>query len=154
MEKKRREKEKEKAEYIENEKRRRLDKLKQCIKNKEEINNELNQYRSLILSEQKEILNRGINKDSLNNLKKLNANDQIVKQQLTIENNMRAFKKKMHSIQSASILKKSPEERLNMYKEKKREEAERKKKELEDKMQKEKNDSFFIWKNYLFFFLT
>ena len=35
MEKKRREKEKEKAEYIENEKRRRLDKLKQCIKNKE-----------------------------------------------------------------------------------------------------------------------
>ena len=136
MEKKRREKEKEKAEYIENEKRRRLDKLKQCIKNKEEINNELNQYRSLILSEQKEILNRGINKDSLNNLKKLNANDQIVKQQLTIENNMKAFKKKMHSIQSASILKKSPEERLNMYKEKKREEAERKKKELEDKMQK------------------
>ena len=31
---------------------------------------------------------------------------------------------------------KTPEERLNMYKEKKREEAERKKKELEDKMQK------------------
>ena len=47
------------------------------------------------------------------------------------------FHKKMNKIKSASILTKSPEEKVEMYKEKKRKEAKKKKKELEDKLDKQ-----------------
>ena len=136
MEKKRAEKEKEKSDLYENEKKKRLEKLKRAQLHKEEINEDNEEYRQLVLAEQKEILTRGANKDNMTNLKRVNAGEKIVREQLTIENNMKAFRKRMDLIQSASILKKSPEERYAMYKEKKREEAERKKKELEDKMGK------------------
>jgi hypothetical protein len=136
MEKKRAEKEKEKADQLENEKKKRIEKFKRAQLNKEEIAEDNEEYRQLILAEQKEILTRGANKDNMTNLKRVNAGEKIVREQLTIENNMKAFRKRMDLIQSASILKKSPEERYAMYKEKKREEAERKKKELEDKLAK------------------
>ena len=136
MEKKRAEKEKEKADQLENEKKKRNEKFKRAQLNKEEIAEDNEEYRQLILADQKEILTRGANKDNMTNLKRVNAGEKIVREQLTIENNMKAFRKRMNLIQSASILKKSPEERYAMYKEKKREEAERKKKELEDKLAK------------------
>ena len=136
MEKKRAEKEKEKSDLYENEKKKRLEKLKRAQLHKEEINEDNEEYRQLVLAEQKEILTRGANKDNMTNLKRVNAGEKIVREQLTIENNMKAFRKRMNLIQSASILKKSPEERFAMYKEKKRQEAEKKKKELEDKMAK------------------
>ena len=136
LEKKRKENEKERSERIEKEKRRRKEYFDKCIKNKEELGNENDEYRQMILADQNEILKRGVNKDSLSDLKRINAGEKIVLNQLTLENNLPAFRKKMDMIKSSSVLKKSPEERLNMYKEKKREEAERKKKELEDKMQK------------------
>lgn len=56
---------------------------------------------------------------------------------MTLEKNLYIFQKKMNEIKSASILKKSPEEKVEMYKEKKRKEAEKKKKELEDKLDKQ-----------------
>jgi hypothetical protein len=136
MEKKRAEKEKEKSDLYENEKKKRLEKLKRAQLHKEEINEDNEEYRQLVLAEQKEILTRGANKDNMTNLKRVNAGEKIVREQLTIENNMKAFRKRMNLIQSASILKKSPEERFAMYKEKKRQEDEKKKKELEDKMAK------------------
>ena len=136
LEKKRKENEKERSERIEKEKRRRKEYFDKCIKNKEELGNENDEYRQMILADQNEILKRGVNKDSLSDLKRINAGEKIVLNQLTLENNLPAFRKKMDMIKSSSVLKKSPEERLNMYKEKKREEAERKKKELEEKMQK------------------
>ena len=136
LEKKRKENEKERSERIEKEKRRRKEYFDKCKKNKEELGNENDEYRQMILADQNEILKRGVNKDSLSDLKRINAGEKIVLNQLTLENNLPAFRKKMDMIKSSSVLKKSPEERLNMYKEKKREEAERKKKELEDKMQK------------------
>ena len=136
MEKKRAEKEKEKADQLENEKKKRNEKFKRAQLNKEEIAEDNEEYRQLILADQKEILTRGANKDNMTNLKRVNAGEKIVREQLTIENNMKAFRKRMNLIQSASILKKSPQERYAMYREKKREEAEKKKKELEDKMGK------------------
>ena len=136
MEKKRKENEKERNEKIEKDQKRRKEYLDKCKKNKEEIEAENDEYRQFILAEQNEILKKGVNKDSLSDLKRINAGEKIVLNQLTLENNLPAFRKKMDMIKSSSVLKKSPEERLNMYKEKKREEAERKKKELEDKMQK------------------
>ena len=136
MEKKRKENEKERNEKIEKDQKRRKEYLDKCKKNKEEIEAENDEFRQFILAEQNEILKKGVNKDSLSDLKRINAGEKIVLNQLTLENNLPAFRKKMDMIKSSSVLKKSPEERLNMYKEKKREEAERKKKELEDKMQK------------------
>ena len=136
MEKKKLEKQKERAEYLEQERKKRLEKYKKLLKNKEEIELENEEMRKLILAEQKEILSRGVNKDSVSNNKRIEAGDKIVKEQLCYVENMSAFKRRMDQIQSASIMKKSLEERYNMYKEMKREEAERKKKELEDKMQK------------------
>ena len=136
MEKKKLEKQKERAEYLEQERKKRLEKYKKLLKNKEEIELENEEMRKLILAEQKEILSRGVNKDSISNNKRMEAGDKIVKEQLCYVENMSAFKRRMDQIQSASIMKKSPEERYNMYKEMKREETERKKKELEDKMQK------------------
>ena len=136
IEKKRKENEKERNEKIEKDKRRRKEYFDKCMKNKEEIEAENDEYRQIVLADQNEIIKRGINKESISDLKRINAGEKIVINQLTLENNLPAFRKKMDMIKSASVLKKSPEERLTMYKEKKREEAERKKKELEDKMQK------------------
>ena len=96
----------------------------------------LDERNESILEAENLFLTRGLNKDNVTDLKRINAGEKIVLNQLTLENNLPAFRKKMDMIKSSSVLKKSPEERLNMYKEKKREEAERKKKELEDKMQK------------------
>ena len=121
MEKKKLEKEKEKAEFLEKEKKKRLEKYKKLLKNKEEIEAENEEMRQFILAEQKEILSRGANKDNLTNLKRIEAGDKIVKEQLCIVDNMSAFRRKMDLIQSASIMKKTPEERYNMYKEKKKE---------------------------------
>ena len=51
---------------------------------------------------------------------------------MTLEKNLNKFRKKMNILQSSSILKLSPEERLAKYKEKKRLEAEQKKIEQEE----------------------
>ena len=51
---------------------------------------------------------------------------------MTLEKNLNTFRKKMNLLQSSSILKLSPEERLAKYKEKKRMEAEQKKREQEE----------------------
>ena len=47
------------------------------------------------------------------------------------------FHKKMNKIKSASILTKSPEEKVEMYIEKSEKKQKRKKKELEDKLDKQ-----------------
>ena len=51
---------------------------------------------------------------------------------MTLEKNLNKFRKNMNLLQSSSILKLSPEERLAKYKEKKRMEAEQKKREQEE----------------------
>ena len=51
---------------------------------------------------------------------------------MTLEKNLNKFRKKMNILQSSSILKLSPEERLAKYREKKRQEAEQKKREQEE----------------------
>ena len=63
--------------------------------------------------------------------------EKTVVAQMTLEKNLYLFHKKMNQIKNSSILKKSPEERLTMYKEKKRKEAEKKKKEMEEKLNKQ-----------------
>ena len=55
---------------------------------------------------------------------------------MTMEKNLSDFYRRMNALKDQSIYKKSPEERYKIYKNLKREEAERKKKELEEKLEK------------------
>ncbi len=59
--------------------------------------------------------------------------------QMYIEKNLGMFYKKMDELKSQSVLKKSPEQRLKIYKDLKRKEAEKRKKELEEKLEKMQN---------------
>lgn len=52
---------------------------------------------------------------------------------MILERNLANFRKKMNRLQSNSVIKKSPDEKLEMFKEKKRLEEEQRKKEEEDK---------------------
>jgi hypothetical protein len=79
-------------------------------------------------------LTRASNKDNLSDLKRVNASEKIILTQMTFEKNILPFKKRMNEIKSNNVMKKSSEEQFAIYKEVKRQEAERKKKELEDKL--------------------
>ncbi len=69
-------------------------------------------------------------------MKRISAGERRVLSQMTMEKNLSDFYKRMNVLKDQSIYKKSPEDRYKMYRNLKREEAERKKKELEEKMEK------------------
>ena len=71
-------------------------------------------------------------------MKRINAGEKRVMEQMTMERNLSDFYKKMNYLKDQSIYKKTMEERYKIYKDLKREEAERKKKELEDKLEKQR----------------
>ena len=71
-----------------------------------------------------------------NEMKRINAGERTVVNQMNLEKNLSDFYKRMNLLKNQSIYKKSPEERYKIYKNLKREEAERKKKELEEKLEK------------------
>lgn len=52
---------------------------------------------------------------------------------MILERNLANFRKKMNRLQSNSVIKKTPDEKVEMFKEKKRLEEEQRKKEEEDK---------------------
>ena len=108
-----------------------------CQQNKRDLIQDQCDRREEILEDQNVFFNRGLNKDNVTNLKRINANERTVIAQLTLEKNLYIFNKKMNQIKNSSILKKSPQQRLAMYKEKKRQEEEKRKKELEEKMDKQ-----------------
>ncbi len=87
-----------------------------------------------ILETETFFLTRASNKDNLSDLKRVNASEKIILTQMTFEKNILPFKKRMNEIKSNNVMKKSSEEQFAIYKEVKRQEAERKKKELEDKL--------------------
>ena len=69
----------------------------------------------------------------LNNLKRLNGENSI-SNQIAIQKNLTAFNRKLNFLKSQSVTKKTQEEKMKIFKELKRQEAERKKKEKEDEM--------------------
>ena len=94
----------------------------------------LDERNESILEAENLFLTRGANKDNLTDLKRINAGEKIVLAQMTLEKNLMAFRRKMNEIKSNNVMKKSSQEQFAIYKEVKRQEAERKKKELEDKL--------------------
>ena len=94
----------------------------------------LDERNESILEAENLFLTRESNKDNLTDLKRINAGEKIVLAQMTLEKNLMAFRRKMNEIKSNNVMKKSAQEQFAIYKEVKRQEAERKKKELEDKL--------------------
>lgn len=138
MENKKLESEKEKNEKILREKKIREEKMEKCKGNLDLIQTEENARRQDILDYQNEVMARCVMRD--NNLMSTtkSKSDKSVVDQMIIERNMGAFNKKVSELKEQSILAKTEEERVKMYKEVKKEE-ERKKKELEEEQMLSKN---------------
>ena len=128
--------EKQRKEKFSLEKKKRDEKMKKCLTQKIEIMKEQNERRFDILDLQLDLLKRGKKRERTNEMKRINAGESRVIGQMTMEKNLSDFYKRMNLLKNQSIYKKSPEERYKIYKNLKREEAERKKKELEEKLEK------------------
>ena len=126
---------KQKKEKFLMEQTKREEKMKKCKTQKGEIMKEQNERRLDILDYQLELLKRVNKRDKSNELKRISAGERRVLGQMTMEKNLSDFYRRMNLLKDQSIYKKTEEERYKMYKNRKREEAERKKKELEEKLE-------------------
>ena len=86
--------------------------------------------------DESEKLNRGINKDFNVETKRIKAHMSLINNQIEYEEGLKNFKKRINSIQDESILKKTPQEKYNLYIEKLRRDEEKRKKEAEAKLEK------------------
>ena len=86
--------------------------------------------------DESEKLNRGINKDFHIETKRIKAHMSLINSQIEYEEGLKSFKKRINSIQDESILKKTPQEKYNLYIEKLRRDEEKRKKEAEAKLEK------------------
>ena len=115
---------------------RREEKMRRCNTQKMEILKEQNERRLDILEYQYDMLMKGRRKEKMNELKRKNAGEKTIVNQMVLEKNLSDFYRRMNSLKSKSVYRKTPEERYKIYRDLKRAEAERKKKELEDKLEK------------------
>lgn len=131
MDKKREEFMKSKEERILEEKMKRDTKTKNVHSRLIEMEQEEYERRKDVLAYQTELMNRSMKMTQLNRLKKV---ENSISNQIAIQNNLTAFNRKLNILKSQSVTKKTPEEKMKIYKELKRQEAERKKREKEDEM--------------------
>ena len=126
----------EKKEKLLMEKDKREERLRRCNTQKMEILKEQNERRLDILEYQYELLIKGRRKETMDELKRKNAGERTIVNQMILEKNLSDFYKRMNRLKTLSVNKKTPEERYKIYRDLKRAEAEKKKKELEDKLDK------------------
>ena len=112
------------------------EKMRRCSTQKIELLKEQNERRLDILDYQYELLNRGKKRENMNEMKRINAGERTVINQMNLEKNLSDFYKRMNVLKEQSVYRRTPEQRYKIYKDLKRAEAERKKKELEDKLDK------------------
>ena len=116
------------------------DKMKREAKTKDvqnrltEMEKEEFERRKDVLAYQTELMNRSMKNTQMFNLKKMNIGENSISNQIAIQKNLTAFNKKLNILKSQSVTKKTPEERMKIFRELKRQEAERKKKEKEDEL--------------------
>ncbi len=133
MDKKRDEYMKLKEEKILEDKIRRDEKTKNVRLRLNEMEMEEYERRKDVLAYQTELMNRSMKMTHLNNLKRINAENNI-SNQIAIQKNLTAFNRKLNFLKSQSVTKKTNEEKMKIFRELKRQEAERKRKEKEDEM--------------------
>jgi hypothetical protein len=134
MDKKREEFMKSKEERILEEKMKRDTKTKNVHSRLIEMEQEEYERRKDVLAYQTELMNRSMKMTHLNNIKRLNSVGNSITNQIAIQNNLTAFQRKLNILKSQSVTKKTSEEKMKIFKELKRQEAERKRKEKEDEM--------------------
>ena len=117
------------------------DKIKREVKKKNvkirltEMEEENEEKRRDILDYQTDLMNRSLKmNDPIINKKRFNTEEKTITNQMAIQNNMMRFMKKLNTLKSQSISKLSVEKRVKIYKELKRQEAERKRREKEDEL--------------------
>ena len=135
MDKKRKDNLKLKEEKILDDKMRRENKKKNVKIKLSELELEEGEKRRDILDYQTEMMNRSLKmNDPMRNKKRFNTGENSIANQMAIQNNMNNFMRKLNMLKSQSISKQSTEKRIKMFKELKRQEAERKKREKEDEL--------------------
>lgn len=122
---------KEKACNILKAKEKRNELFQKMLENKEQLKKEREYFRSEILETQNALLERSMNKDSVTDLKRVNAHELVVVHQMNLHRNLSHFNMRMNKIKNNSIVKIPMEKRLQMYKEMKMKEAEKRKREDE-----------------------
>ena len=91
-------------------------------------------FRQSILDYQRALVFRGVDKDKATTMKKSNARENTILSQMEMERKIAMFNKDLNKLKDQSILKKSLEQRRQIYKDLLKAEAEKKKKEEEEKM--------------------
>ena len=104
-----------------------------CAKKRKGFLIEESERRYDILFNQNQRLRRSLSLDRSIKLKRRHAYNKSSLEQIILERNLMTFNKQMNKLKSQSIYKKPIEERIKMYKELKRKEAE-KKKEMEENL--------------------
>ena len=127
----------EKQERLNEQKKEREEKFEKNEQNKKEIQLEDEQFRLSILDYDYDLLNRAIQTDKKNELKKRNASERTIFRQMALENTLPTFNKKMNELKGKSVYKKSPEQRYKMFRDVKRAEAKKKKEEEEKLLEKQ-----------------
>ena len=135
MNERKKQKEKTKLKQILDTKRIREKRFSSCEKRRKEFLIEESERRKDILYYQSQTFIRSLSRDNIFLMKKNNAHEKISHEQIILEKNLSNFHKKMNILKSQSIYKKSFEERMKLFKELKKKEAE-KKKEMEEKLNK------------------
>ena len=81
------------------------------------------------------MMNRSLKmNDPMKNKRRFNTGDNSITNQIAIQKNMSNFMRKLNMLKSQSISKQSIEKRIKIFRELKRQEAERKKREKEDEL--------------------
>ena len=118
-----------------------------CVENKKKIQNELFDEQDDILEYQTIMISRKSQMDKRFKLKKDNATEKTLYNQLTFEKNLKPFYKRLEEIKSDSIIKRSVDQRKRIYRGIKRAEAEARRKEEEERLLNQKIVKLFLFMN-------
>jgi hypothetical protein len=133
MERKKLEAQERKKDYIEKLRRNHEDKVLNCKETLETYKQEDDEFREDILEYQRMLITRANEKENAVKMKKNNARENIIVNQMELEKKMSQWNKDMNKIKDQSMWKLSLDKRRKLYQNILKEEAERKKKEEEDK---------------------
>ena len=106
-----------------------------CLERRKEILEEEFERSSYILFLQNQRFMRSLSKENSVILRRNNAHEKASQEQIILERNLNTFNKQMNILKSQSIFKKTIQERIKMFKELKKREAD-KKKEIEENLKK------------------
>ena len=109
------------------------------IKKMKENLNDLEQYqrakRDRVLNRQSNLMHRSLNMNLTSmTIKNMYLDDNSINNQILLRQNEALFNKKLNELKSQSITKKSPEDKVKMYKDLKRKEAEEARRKKEEEM--------------------